>query len=103
LTPRAITIFIPQHFLKAWQHADGKNFRYRRLPSSNAMEIKSVSIKRTASIQDLTSPRLEDSQVNFPNRQTVFSGYFISKTTQSHAVCMDSLHVRTMQHRIFRC
>jgi hypothetical protein len=45
--------FIPQHFLKAWQHSDGKVFRYRRLPSCNVMEIKSVSIKRTASIQDL--------------------------------------------------
>jgi hypothetical protein len=45
--------FIPQHFLKAWQHADGRIFRYRRLPSSGALEIKSVAIKYTASIQDL--------------------------------------------------
>lgn len=45
--------FIPQYFLKAWQHAEGKIFRYRRLTSSGAMEIKSVAIKRTASIQDL--------------------------------------------------
>ncbi|WDH21365.1 DUF4238 domain-containing protein [Pseudomonas chlororaphis] len=45
--------FIPQHFLKAWQHANGKIFRYRRLPSSGALEIKSVSIKHTASIEDL--------------------------------------------------
>lgn len=45
--------FIPQHFLKAWQHADGRVFRYRRLPSNGAMEIKSVAIKHTASIQDL--------------------------------------------------
>lgn len=52
--------FIPQYFLKAWQHAEGKIFRYRRLPSSGAMEIKSVAIKRTASIQDLY-------RINFPD------------------------------------
>ncbi|PKH25641.1 DUF4238 domain-containing protein [Pseudomonas fluorescens] len=45
--------FIPQHFLKAWQHTNGRIFRYRRLPSSGAMEIKTVAIKHTASIQDL--------------------------------------------------
>lgn len=45
--------FIPQHFLKAWQHAPGRIFRYRRLPSSGGLEIKQVAIKHTASIQDL--------------------------------------------------
>ncbi|KPG77523.1 DUF4238 domain-containing protein [Pseudomonas libanensis] len=45
--------FVPQHFLKAWQHENGRIYRYRRLPSSGAIEIKSVAIKHTASIQDL--------------------------------------------------
>jgi len=45
--------FVPQHFLKAWQHENGRIYRYRRLPSNGAMEIKSVAIKHTASIQDL--------------------------------------------------
>jgi|JYMV01.1.fsa_nt_gi Protein of unknown function (DUF4238) len=52
--------FIPQYFLKAWQHAEGRIFRYRRLPFSGAMEIKSVAIKRTASIKDLY-------YINFPD------------------------------------
>jgi len=52
--------FIPQHFLKAWQQSDSKIFRYRRLPSSGEMEIKSVAIKRTVSIQDLYC-------INFPD------------------------------------
>lgn len=45
--------FIPQHFLKAWQHADSKIFRYRRLPSGGEMGTKSVAINRTVSIQYL--------------------------------------------------
>ncbi len=45
--------FIPQYFLKAWQHTEGRIFRYQRLPATGAMEIKSVSIKHTASIKDL--------------------------------------------------
>lgn len=45
--------FVPQHFLKAWQYAPGRVFRYRRLPSNGALEIKPVAIKHTASIEDL--------------------------------------------------
>lgn len=45
--------YVPQHFLRAWQYAPGRVFRYRRLPSGGELEIKPVAIKRTASIQDL--------------------------------------------------
>jgi len=45
--------YVPQHFLKAWQSTKDKIFRYKLNTSKAELEVREVSIKKTASVNHL--------------------------------------------------
>lgn len=52
--------YVPQHFLKAWANGKGNLVRYRVIPATGKFEVKSVSVRKTASQEHLYRMGFED-------------------------------------------